>query len=344
MKHYKVVWLSAALGTLLSLGMSNTATSETLGRDAHKSTTTSSTARVDAQLARLAKHARGSVGIIGFDLDGGPVASLNADESFPMASTVKISVAGKILDLVKEGELSLEQMIEVKPEDYVLSEIIADRIIHPGLAMSVANLIELMITDSDNTATDTLVALAGGPKVVTQWLHTKGIQDQRMDRNINTLLRDYYNLPAQGLLSEIIPAMIKKNPELVAQQAKSNPVFDSAPQDTSTPAAMGKLLSAIANNSALTPEHSKFLLGVLTRTRSGKSRIKSLLPPGTTVAHKTGTLGGVSNDVGLITLPNGHRIVVVVFIKETNASFETRDHTIAEISRTLYDYFLLLDQ
>ena len=68
---------------------------------------------------------------------------------------------------------------------------------------------------------------------------------------------------------------------------------------------------------------------------------QGLLPPGTDVAHKTGSIGGTTNDVGIIYLPDraGH-VVTVVFVKESERPTATRESAIAQISRAVYDFFL----
>jgi beta-lactamase class A len=68
------------------------------------------------------------------------------------------------------------------------------------------------------------------------------------------------------------------------------------------------------------------------------------LPAGTVVAHKTGTIGGTVNDVGVMTLPDGKRqIVIAVFIKESDKPLAERERVIAEIARSVRDYFLLVE-
>jgi len=88
-------------------------------------------------------------------------------------------------------------------------------------------------------------------------------------------------------------------------------------------------------------ESSEFLLGVMSRTRTGDGRIKGLLPKGTPVAHKTGTTGGVANDAGYVTLPDGRRFAIAVFTNSSKTSVADRDRAIAEIARSLFDYFYL---
>ena len=79
----------------------------------------------------------------------------------------------------------------------------------------------------------------------------------------------------------------------------------------------------------------------MSRTRTGAERIKGLLPKGTPVAHKTGTAGGIANDVGYVTLPDGRRFAIAVFTNSNETSVSDRDRAIAEISRMLFDYFYL---
>ena len=76
----------------------------------------------------------------------------------------------------------------------------------------------------------------------------------------------------------------------------------------------------------------------MARCVTGHSRLKGQLPAGTPVAHKTGTLAGVSDDVGVVTLPNGHHLAIAVFAKGMRTEWE-RDRNIALATRLLYDGF-----
>jgi beta-lactamase class A len=107
---------------------------------------------------------------------------------------------------------------------------------------------------------------------------------------------------------------------------------------------MLKLLLAIDGGTAMSPESREFLLGVMSRTRTGAGRIKGLLPNGTLVAHKTGTAGGIANDVGYVTLPDGRRFAIAVFTNSSETPVSDRDRAIAEIARTLYDFYYLSAQ
>jgi beta-lactamase class A len=298
-------------------------------------------AALDAQVARLARNSGGVVGVAAWRLDGtGPKLLLNADQAFPMASTFKVAVAARILERVDKGELTLAKMLTVRPEHFVPSDVIADRFIHPGVALSVHNLLELMLTQSDNSATDVLTEAAGGPAAVTDWLRRQGVSGQRIDRDTNGLLRFFYGLSNEGTPIEAFEAASKTRPDLLAKSDKADPAFDDDPRDSSTPVAMADLLTRLFNGKALTPASTKVLTDIMARCRTGADRLSGRLPPNTPVAHKTGTIGGTVNDVGVITLPDGGRLVIAAFVKKSTAPYAARERAIAEIARTAFDYFL----
>ena len=203
-----------------------------------------------------------------------------------------------------------------------------------------ANLIEVMITESDNTATDVSMELAGGAAAVTENLRRLGITDFRVDRLTTEILRDFYGLPGPAT-PETVAEAVSNNPALWTEQADRNPDFEADPRDHTTPLAMLQLLLAIDGGTAMSPESREFLLGVMSRTRTGAGRIKGLLPMGTPVAHKTGTVGGIANDVGYVTLPDGRRFAIAVYTNSSETSASDRDRAIAEISRMVFDYFYL---
>ncbi len=301
----------------------------------------SETATLQAELGRIAKSAKGEVGLAAWRLDGsGPRVLLNADQSFPMASTFKVAIAGALLAKVDAGELTLDKMLPVSPNQYVESDVIADALIHPGVSLSIENLLELMLTHSDNTATDVLVDAAGGPQAITAWVRKLGISGLRVDRDTAGILRDFFGFP-KGTFSEVLAAARKADPKLDERGEHPNPTFDNDPRDTSTPSAMGELLTKIFAGRALSPASTKTLIATMERCHTGDDRIRARLPAGTIVADKTGTLGGSVNDVGVITLPdNKGRLVIALFIKKSDLPFAAREKVIADLSRAIYDYFL----
>jgi beta-lactamase class A len=92
------------------------------------------------------------------------------------------------------------------------------------------------------------------------------------------------------------------------------------------------LLKSIYKADIISPKSRNYLLDLMAQCHTGKNRMKWLLPAGTPVEHKTGTLNGLSDDVGFITMPDGHRIAVAIFARGGS----NRPRTIAEAARTIY--------
>jgi beta-lactamase class A len=303
---------------------------------------TAASAVVEAEIARIARAAGGEVGVLARHLETGATLALNDGEPFPMASTFKIAVAGTLLAQVDAGRISLQQMVPVDPALVLSSEGIAETFPFPGVSASVRNLLESMLTHSDNTATNVLTQLAGGPAAVTAWVKSAGVEGMRIDGDTNGIVGRFFGLPPEG---EPVEAQLKKliaaNPGLEELDSKPNARFDDDPRDTATPKAMVSLLSKIADGHVLSAAGTEVLLGSMERCVTGLKRLRGMLPPGTQVQDKTGTIGGTVNDVGIITLPDGRgRIAIAVFIKKSAKPFDEREHVIAEIARSVYDYML----
>ncbi|QNA86316.1 class A beta-lactamase [Sphingomonas sp. So64.6b] len=298
-------------------------------------------ASLQASIAAFEKGTGGKVGFSARHLESGDEVSYNGDEYFPMASTMKVAVATLVMNRVDRGEVELTQMITVEPKFLEQSGPVAESVMHPGISLSVANLLELMLTKSNNTATDMMVRLAGGPAAVTAWLRDNGIKGQNVDHDTHGLLLKFYDLPADKPFLTSFMAKAAQDPKIFDTIYQDKPAFDADVQDSSTPKAMNLLLTKLFSGKLISPASTLFLRGVMERCTTGPERLKGMLPVGTTVAHKTGTLGGSANDVGLITLPGerGH-VIISVYVKGATQPSAARDKAIAESSRAAYDYFL----
>lgn len=296
---------------------------------------------LQTQADLLGKQIDGRLGVAIRLLETGESAAVNI-ESYPMASTYKVAIAGALLSRVDKGEVALDKLIPVTQRDVDATGAVADHVIHPGVNLSVANLMELMLTQSNNTATDKILALAGGPKAVTAWVRSVGVDGLRVDRSVNEILNDFFGVPkGQPFTKTYINAAMS---EEVFDKVSlfPNPAFEKDSRDAALPTAMVDLLGRLLAGPLLKPASRDFLNGVMERCETGAGRIKGMLPVGTIVAHKTGTLGGSANDVGMITLPNGRgHLLMAVYIKGSNLPAEQRERAIAEIARTAFDYFIL---
>lgn len=222
------------------------------------------------------------VGIAALDLTTGETVSVKGNVAFPMASTVKVAVAALYLAQVDHGRRSLDDTIGDVP---------------------VRSLMNRMLINSDNRATDILLKDLGGPRALDKWLSDNNVQGLRVDRTIAQLL------------------------------AAKRDLWDR--RDSSTPMAMVELLRKIYRAELITPQSRNYLLGVMARCKTGKNRMKALLPSGTPVEHKTGTLNGYASDVGFVSMPDGKRIAVAIFARGGS----DRPRTIAESARVIYDGF-----
>jgi beta-lactamase class A len=162
---------------------------------------------------------------------------------------------------------------------------------------------QAMMVRSDNLATDVLIRDLGGPATIQAWLAQNGVHGLRIDRNIAGLLaakRDLYDV-----------------------------------RDSATPKAMVELLRRIDKGNLLRASSRAHLLDLMAQCATGKNRIRGMLPYGTLVQHKTGTLSNYTSDVGFITLANGRRLAVAFFARNGSE----RPQTIATAARAIYDAF-----
>lgn len=299
---------------------------------------------ISQKIEYISSELVGRIGVAAQEIGSETRITINGDEPFVMASTFKVAVAVTLLDLVDQGQIKLSDLIDISPEMMVAGpNPIVQNFVHPGVKLSIANLIEVMITESDNTAADIGLKLAGGPEAVTKKLQSIGITGQRIDRYGVELLQDFYGLSEKGYASAVARA-IAKDPALMARIPIRNVEFEEDPRDQTTANAMLDLLMLIDSGTVLSIKSREFLLASMSRTRTGAERLKGLLPRGTMVAHKTGTLGGVANDVGFITLPDERRFAIAVFTKSSATSEADRERAIAEVSRVLYEVYYLMPQ
>lgn len=237
---------------------------------------------LEQRLASLATENPGDYGIAALDLATGETVSFNGNQPFPMASTMKIAVAAAYLSQVDAGRRSLDETIGNS---------------------TAARLLDVMITRSDNRATDQLIATLGGPGMIDSWLRNHRLSGIRIDRTIAQLLSDRRDL------RDI--------------------------RDSSTPAAMLDLLRLIDSGDALSASSRSLLLDMMRRCATGSNRIRGLLPPGVSVEHKTGTLANYTSDVGFLTLPDGRRIAVAFFARGGS----NRPAVISTAARAIADAF-----
>ncbi|HYL64916.1 MAG TPA: serine hydrolase [Candidatus Methylomirabilis sp.] len=106
-----------------------------------------------------------------------------------------------------------------------------------------------------------------------------------------------------------------------------------------TPNGAVELLKDLGKGAGLSAGSRAMLMKWMSESVPGAKRLKGLLPAGTVVAHKTGTSGTregmtrATNDIGIVTLPDGRYLAVAVFIADSRATEDVRDGVIAESAK-----------
>ena len=302
----------------------------------------------ETQWRKVAVETDGVVGAAAMHLNSGERFALNGDERFPLASVCKLPIAMNILAMVDEGKLGLNQEIEVLPRDVWagVSDIQKRWLAQRRFALN--EMIELMVAHSDNTAVETLFRFGGeGPAMAARFREWKveGVRVDRSERQCNLDRNGVEHYPPPGeWTDEKIDALIASTSSAMRYRATQRYLND--PRDTGTPNGTVQLLVRVFRGEVLSKTSTARLIEALKATTTFPGRLKGLLPPGTIVAHKTGSAGGAkglsaaTNDSGVIFMPNGGRVAVSVYVKASTRKDSVRDSIIARIARAVYDYYL----
>ncbi len=305
-------------------------------------------ATLEAIVDRAATEAGGVAGVAIVHLETGERVVRAPDERFPMASTYKVAIALRLLQRVDAGEISLGDTVLLRRSDLRTgSGRISAR--HPnGGRMTLLELFRAMLTESDNSASDFLLRVAGGPGAVTARVHDLGARELRVDRPEVRMAFDYYGLtstpPESTWTTAVLSKLMNGSPYPVRKQAAADFLLD--PRDTTTPVAMTDLLARLSSGAALSAASTTLLLDTMEQCETGPGRIPAYLPAGVRVAHKTGTWSSTDgitaalNDVGILTLPgNGGHVAIAMFVKGSRRSNGRIERCIARVARAAYDHW-----
>ena len=257
------------------------------------------------------KKATVAVSVLGIDFPF-QYNNNNAEKKLPMQSVFKYHIALAVLDLVDQGKLSLDQKVFIKKSELLPNTWSPIREKNPegNFEMPISELIEYSVAMSDNVGCDVLLRLIGGPKVVHDFLISKGAKDTQI----------VYN-------------------EEVMQSAWKNQYENYTTMKSAT-----KLLKDFYKGKILSEKSTEFLLGVMYRTSTGLNKIVEQLPKSAKVAHKTGSSGkndagltGAENDIAIITLPNGKTYAIAIFVSDSTESYDVNCKMISDISKVVYE-------
>ena len=295
---------------------------------------------LEATFDRIVAASRGEVGVALIHVESGARLAIHGDQRFPMASVYKVPIALELLTQVSLGQLSLDREISIGPSDIRACCTLSRRHPNGGVTLTARNLLELMITESDNTAGDALMKLVGGPAAVERRLRAlgfNGINVNRYEGDIAFEMDGVSPPPEAEWTLELQRRLIAEVPPAALREARAK--YTSDPRDTATPDEMARFLGRLQLGNLLPPPFTDLLLDLMAHVKTGSARLKALLPPDTPVAHKTGTTDVVINDVGIITLPdNGGHLVLAVFVTNAPRVAEMQ-RTIAQLAGAAFEFF-----
>jgi beta-lactamase class A len=261
------------------------------------------------QWRAISAEARGRVGVVAEIIESGDTAELNGAGHFPMQSVYKLPISMTVLELVDDGKLTLEKSVEVRVADMVPAEKwspLRDQF-PGGTRKTIRELIKYALVESDGTASDVLLREAGGPASVMKYLQSQGIGD------------------------------------LIVAHSEMQLTWKTQYEDWCTPRAAVKLLMNLHNGIGISDASRALVLMDMQESKTGLTRILSLLPKGTVVADKTGSSGmqdgraAATNDIGLVSLPDGRHMAIAIFVSDAEAGDKVRDEVIAKIARGAWD-------
>lgn len=265
------------------------------------------------QLQDVAVKHKAKIGLGIIHIESGDTLTLGNGLRYPMLSVYKFPLALAVMNQVDRGNLKLDQLYHVETKD-LLDETwspLKKQYPNGNVDLTIAQLLEYSVGQSDNIACDILFGLVKGTDSVNRYIHSLGIRDI----------------------------------QIVATEHEMKADWKIQYSNWSTPIAMSRLLEGFYLGKYLSKSSNEFLMKLMTESTSDSGRIKGLLPEGTSVAHKTGTSGGrnncydACNDVGIISLPDGTHVALSVLVSGSCESYDDTRRLIAELSKIVFDYY-----
>jgi beta-lactamase class A len=239
------------------------------------------TAALRRTLDALADAHRGVVGYAVHNLETGERLSRRGDETFPTASLIKVPILVTVFDLVEQGRLSLDDRLTVLAIDKVPGSGILQHL-HDGNEITVRDAAFLMITISDNTATNLLL-----DRIIIRrvWDKMEALELAHTKPHSKTFLRN------------------------------SSVAMDSSVKygiGVTTPNEMARLYALMAEGKAVSPAADSVMLEIMEHTTD--DQLLQRFVSGARAAHKTGATNQVRTECTLWRLPA--RVVACVLTKE----------------------------
>ena len=267
------------------------------------------------------------------------MACVRADERFSLQSVMKLLVGFAVLDAVDHKGWRLEETVDIHRQDLSLFvQPIASLVGSSGYRTTIGDLIRRAMIDSDSAAADILIARLGGPSAVQSVLKRHGIWGIRLDRDERHLQTETIGLTwrPEYVDAAVLDRAVASVPE--SRRDRASAEYRADPRDTSTPRGMTAFLLELANGKLLSESSTAYILQAMKECATSPDRLKAGAAPGWQVAHKTGTSGSwkgltvATNDVGILTAPDGTRVAISVFVADSHAGSAARAAIIARMA------------
>jgi len=283
-----------------------------------------SDADLEREIATIAETAKGKVGVAAVLIETGEAALVNGDERFPMQSVYKLPISMAVMDQVRLGKLDVEEKVGVTKADMVregMRSPLRDKDPNGG-EFTIRELIRLALVESDGTASDVLMRVAGGGGEIQNFLTQIGTPNVKVVNTEKEIGRDWQTQYDNWATPSASVDMLRW-------------LYAASDCGCSTTDPLSKPVNEM--------DGQILVVKYMADSNPGAMRLKRLLPEGTLVAHKTGTSGtqngvtAATNDIGIIRLPNGKHLAIAVYVSDSPADEKTREAVIAKIAKAVWD-------
>ncbi len=266
------------------------------------------------------------MGLVATHLTSGRHFALRDDELFPLASLVKLPILITLYAEAREGRVDLAERLAYRTAARVPgSGVLQD--LDDGLGLTVRDLAMLMVTVSDNTAADLLLARLGKGRVELTMMAV-GASSVRVPFSIRELFEELTDSP--GADYDTLREQLRLSAGSGGRAVVAEQTVRATPRDICS------LFERLERRTLLDPASCDIILDILKRTKTD-TRIPALLPKGTVVAHKTGTIRGVRCDAGIVYAPNGP-YAIALLSKGVGNDLRV-DMALAEMSLAVHEEF-----
>ncbi|MCI4591504.1 serine hydrolase [Sphingobium sp. BYY-5] len=279
----------------------------------------------------LGQSFNGRVGIAVRRIGADWTVAWNGNLLFPQQSVSKLWVSMTFLDAVDRGKLRLADTATITRSDLTLFHQPSAAMLQNGSwTTSYSDLMRRAMTQSDNTANDTLLRAVGGPDAVRGYLARRMIKDIRFGPGERLLQSATAGLDWRQdySIGRNFYAARARLPMSVRVKALDN--YLASPPDGAAPSSIVQALAKLKQGDMLSSPSSRLLMSIMSEAKTGPQRIKGGVPPGWSYLHKTGTGQELPprstgfNDIGIMTAPDGTSYAVAVMIGSTTVPIPER--------------------